>query len=125
MGGWNGAVKCEDANYLNNCYQTSLHIAIVHHAHAQRSTFSWNTFPRKDSLSTELELVFVSDRQLTLLSLSSAVRGTLTSTVPAPSAEANNGDDDSLDEPAGWPVSKGEQQNDAHTKTLFSVLKAS
>ena len=98
----------------------------MHHVHAQTNTFSWkHTFPGKDSLSTELELAFVSDRTLTLLSLSSAVRGTLTRTVPVPSAEANNGDDDSLDEPPGWPVSKGEQQNGAHTKTPFSVLKAS
>ena len=67
----------------------------------------------------------MSDRQLTLLSLSSAVRGTLTRTVPVPSVEANNDDDDSLDEPAGWPVSKGEQQNGGHTKTPFSLLKAS
>ena len=120
--------RCEAA-YFNNCYQTSLHTATMHHAHVhmyKSNTFSWkHIFPGKDSLSTELELFFVSDRTLTLLSLSSAVRGTLTRTVPVPSAEANNGDDDSLDEPAGWPVSIGEQQNSGHTKTLFSILKAS
>ena len=114
--------QCGDVD-LNKRYYNYSHTAPSCSC-AKKSTFSCKHIPKQDLLSTELEPEFVSDRVLTLLSLSSAVRGTLTRTVPVPSAEANNGDDDSLEKPAGWPVPKGEQ-NSNHTKGPFSVLKAS